>query len=479
MIGALYLLSLAFGGLAVALVIPLGIALATGDAAAEAYLLVSALTGFGAGGIYFALRGRTSRLDRRAAFTLIGLVWIALPAVAAVPFALRTDIGYVGALFEAVSGFTTTGATIFRPVSRLSAAGIFWRAELQWMGGLLTLVMFVAIVAPSGAGGLSSRGITAVGGFGEAGVERLLSAVRTLAAPYALLTLLCFGLLVAGRIPAFDAACLALSTISTGGFMPRDGTMSAYGSPFAESVVTAFMAIGATSFVWQRMVIERRKTELVAHRETYWLLAVMAAVALIYAWEFSGGEGMVSAFGEGLFNSVSLVSSSGFETRPGGLSMIPGALVLLLALAGAAALSTGGGVKLYRVGAMLVQSMHEMRRLVFPHSVRSTRFGSQPYDLRLMKGIWVNLALSLAVVAGAALLLSLRLPAFDAAMVAAISALSNVGPLYSADWAIGASWPAYADFGVFAQIVTIATMILGRIEVVALFAAIASISWSR
>jgi trk system potassium uptake protein TrkH len=216
---------------------------------------------------------------------------------------------------------------------------------------------------------------------------------------------------------------------------------------------------------------------LAEHRETYWVAAVMVGAALLYAWTFRGMEQPLAALGEGLVNGISLVSTTGFDTHAGSLEALPDTIALFLAIAGGAALSTAGGLKLYRIGAMAVQSLHELKRLVFPHSVRSTRFGSQPYDLQLMKAIWANLVLSLAVIVFAALLLALQLPTFDAALEAAVAAFSNIGPLYS-DAGAAAPLPAYHDFSLLSKLVTIATMILGRIEVIVLFAAV-SVVYSR
>jgi trk system potassium uptake protein TrkH len=121
---------------------------------------------------------------------------------------------------------------------------------------------------------------------------------------------------------------------------------------------------------------------------------------------------------------------------------------------------------------MLAQSGHELKRLIFPHSIHGSRFGGQPYDLSLMKAVWASFALSVVVIVAAALLLSLSLPTFEAAFVAAIAAFANIGPLYSPQWATAADWPTYAEFDSVAKLVTVATMILGRLEVVVLFAAV-------
>ena len=126
---------------------------------------------------------------------------------------------------------------------------------------------------------------------------------------------------------------------------------------------------------------------------------------------------------------------------------------------------------------MVVQASHELKRVIFPHSVRSTRFGSQPYDLGRMKAVWANLGLSLVVIMVAALILALALPSFDAAFIATISAFSNIGPLYSPEWPIGAAWPRYGAFEDWAKLVMVVTMILGRLEVIVFFAAINPTHW--
>ena len=477
MIGVLYLLSQVLGALAAALLVPTLIAFATADVVAGGFLLVAALIGFMAGAIFFALRGRRSNLNRSARFVLVVLVWTVVPLAAAIPIALATGAGYGGALFEAVSGFTTTGASAIASLDAIGPATIFWRAELQWLGGLVTLVTFVAILAPAEIGGLSSRGLTLVGGWGDSGPPGFGPILRDIAVVYTTATAACIILLFATGVPTFDAICLAMSTVSTGGFMPADGDLSRYGSRSAEFVVAMFMLIGASSITWQRMVVEGRGAMLAEHRETYWLVGVALAAAVLYAVALAGAEGPLAAVADGLVSAVSLVSTTGYETRPGGLTAIPDTVVVLLAIVGGSALSTAGGIKLYRVGGMFVQSMHELTRLFFPHSVRSTRFGSQPYDLNLMKAIWASLMAGATVVMGATLLMALSLPSFEAAFVAAVSAFSNIGPLYSAEWAIGADWPPYAEFGGLPRAVMIVTMILGRVEVIVVLAAVNAAHW--
>jgi len=478
MIGVVHILSQVLGALAFALLLPAAIGLATGEiAAAEAFLAVGGLVGFVAGAMFFALQGRGRRLDRVAGFVLVLLVWAVPPLIAAVPMARASGTDFLTALFETVSGYTTTGATALPSLAPLGFAGVFFRAELQWLGGLMTLITIVTVLAPSGIGGIANANLALIATRDDR-YGRLLGAVRQVVIAYGVTTLACVLLLFASGIRPFDAVCLALATVSTGGFMPIDGDLSAYDSRFAEAVIAVFMLIGATSILWHRMIAEGRWQLLKLHRESYFVITVAAIAGLAYASALlrnAGGEGAVAAVADGLFAGASLVSSTGFEPRPGGLAALPSTIVILLAIVGGGAISTAGGIKYYRIGGLLAQALDEMRRLVYPHAVRGHRFGTVAYDLELMKGLWSNFAVSLLAIAVAALLLALVLPTFDGALTAAVSAFSNIGPLYAAGWS--PAWPAYAEFGDFGKSVMIVTMILGRIEVLALFAAVNLAYW--
>jgi trk system potassium uptake protein TrkH len=482
MFGVLHLLTQFLGALAFAMLLPATIALVDGDPGnAESFLLVAGLTGFTAGAIFFALRGRRWRLNRFAAFVLVLLLWAVPPLIAAVPIMNGAGIKYLPAVFEAVSAYTTTGATTLSSLEPIGPAVIFWRAELQWLGGLITLLSIVTILAPAGVGGLSDRNLAILGPAGEGSLSRSLATARTVTLVYSGATAFCLCLLIIAGIPVFDSVCLALATLSTGGLMPIEGTLGDYERPLAEAVIAFFMLVGATSIVWQRMILLARWPLVVGHRESYWVIGVALLVGLVYAAEFTGDPEIESssfaALGQGLFTGISLVTTTGFETSFDGLAALPIAIAGALAIIGAGTMSTAGGIKFFRVGAMCVQSMHEMKRLVYPHSVRSTRFGSQPYDVDLMKAIWAGAIVALGFVAVATLLLTLNHPSFHGSALAAISAFSNIGPLYSAEWDGSVAWPVFADFDAFSKIVVIVTMIIGRIEAVALLTMVNLAYW--
>lgn len=479
MAGVFYLLSQALAGFALALALPALIGFATGEAgSARAFLFTGLLLGFLAAAVIFGLRDRVRDIGRVGSYVLVVGAWTIPVLIGAVPLSQTTGSDYVTALFEVASGLTTTGATAIGQLDRVGRAVIFYRAELQWLGGLLTLATIAAILAATGLGGLSASQVALVTGA-ETRSGRLLSTARQILVAYATVTVACMVLLIASGIPPFDAVCIALATVSTGGFMPIDGTFAAYANPFANAVVAVFMLIGATSIVWHRMVVQGRWALLREHRESYWLIAMALLAAFLYDLALRGAASGESGWGrwllDGLLTGTSLVTTTGFESRPGALAALPATLVLLLALVGGSGISTAGGIKYYRIGILFGLASQELRKLVYPHSVRESRFASIRYEPEMIKAVLSYLFVSLVLLAAATLLVSAAMPDLEASLTVVIAAFSNIGPLYPSGWA--PDWPAYAAMDSLAKLVLVATMILGRLEILVVLAAFSLSYW--
>ncbi len=476
MLGVFFLISQTIAWLAVASFLPAFIGFATGDThAGNAFLLTGVLLGFLSGALIFALRGRRRGISRVGSYVLILSMWLLVPPVAAAPLAAAGDLDYLSALFEAVSGFTTTGASVLGTVDQVGVAGVFFRAELQWLGGFLTLVTLATVLAATGLGGLSRSQVALVTGV-EDRLGRIMIGVRHVFVAYAAVTAACFVLLLLSGIPPFDALCIALSTLSTGGFMPIDGTFATYDNPFANLVVAVFMLVGATSIVWQRMVAEGRWRLVVQHRESYWVIATALGISALYVAAFADPLGAAGAtpphwITGGLLTGVSLVSTTGFVSHPGAFATLPLMLALIVALVGGSGLSTAGGLKQYRIGALMMLSGLELRRLLYPHSVREPRTGSIAPGAEMVRAILSHLFVSLLAVIVAMILLSITLPDFQSALTAAIAGFSNIGALYGAGWSDAVASMPYSDFDPFAKLVFIVIMILGRLEVLVVLAA--------
>lgn len=447
------------------------------------FIIIVVLTVFAAGSMMFAVRGRARRMNRTESYILLLFVWIALPAVAAIPFVTLTDLTPLDAYLEAVSGLTTTGSTVFAQLDEIPRALVFWRSQTQWIGGLLTLWSLVLIIAPSGVGGLPKNQISLMSGASARGVTSSVRVGLDIARLYGLLTFLCAVALLACGISLFDAICIAFATLSTGGFMPRSGNLEVFDNGTAELVICVFMLAGATSIFWFRMM-QSRWQMLAVHRESYLVIGTAAIIGLIYAYKLFDAAGSadvlhpLTALREGIVTGVSLVTTTGFESRQSSFSVLPLPIVLFFVLVGAGSFSTAGGIKFYRIGAMLVQAGRELNRLIYPHGVRSARFGGQQYDIQLMKAIWAYfLTVAVFVPTVAVALAGPDLP-LDGALLASASAFANAGPIYASGWLPGAEqWPQIAAFSDSKKIILCVTMILGRLEILALFGALNRTYW--
>lgn len=484
MAGIFYVSGLLIGLIGAAMVAPALLAASLGEEGlSEIFLICAALALFFAGGLIFGLHGRERRLKRAELMVLGILIFAVVPVFAALPLALTDRFNTLAvAYFEAVSAFTTTGASTLSSVDGVPRAIILWRAMLEWIGGGTSLLAIVLILAPARLGGTPDSPLRLVESGARTERAHIVGTAVRVLPPYLVASLVCFILLAAVGLSAFDAACLTFSTLSTGGFMPRDGGLAVYDSLGVEAIIGLFMFIGATSIVWQSMVMRRRWHAVREHRESYWIAAVAFGFGLFLAVGFyagidgPSGLSVAESAWKGLITSISVISTTGFEVREGGFAAVALPLLLAMLMLGGGGFSTAGGIKFYRFGAMLKQASGELARLVHPHGVRGARFGSQPYDLQLMKAIWTGCMAYLGAVAVTLMLLALFGESFDQGLVAAIAALSTAGPVYSG-LAAAEGWPAYGQMEpAYLGVITCA-MIVGRLEVIAVFALFNPLYW--
>ena len=303
---------------------------------------------------------------------------------------------------------------------------------------------------------------------------RLLAFAGNLALFYATLTVVCFLAMFITGTRAFYALTLSMTAISTGGFLPFDTSLDQTVPLGCLFIIGVFLDVGATSIYWQRMLTSAQWMRARRHRESYFVLAVIAVLTGVFAFEFVSVAGIEEIAGqnervEAFVNAASLVSTSGLESQPGYLTLLPLVTVLFIVFVGGSAFSTSGGLKQYRIGGMLVQSLSELDRLIYPHIVRGSHFGSERYDMQLMKAIWSFFVVAIITIAVASILVAAGGVPFEAALTATIASFTTAGPLYSPDWALSAQlpWPEYASFAPSAKLVLMITMLLGRLEVLA------------
>jgi len=470
-----YVLGWLLLGLVALLLVPIMLAAALGEETAlEAFLIGAGITAFAGGALVTAFGGKTIVADRKHALSILVCTWSCVPVFAAIPFLLATPLSLSAGLFEAVSAFTTTGASAFQRLVDVPQSIILWRAVLQWAGGLLTLVSAIAILLPIyGGEGLDLRR-AGTSADSSGGRKQTNYALRVILPLYSGLTAACLILLMFANIPAFDALCLALSTVSTGGFMPRDGTVALYGSSSAELVLSVFMFLGAVSIFWTHTLLGGRWASLTLRREpVYVALAIMVGglVLTTVLWlRFPAIDAnWVQYFSLGLAAAASLVTTTGFPVSQEVNAIIPLMLLIIVTAIGAGRLSTAGGIKVSRLTMMLSQSFNELNLLLFPHGIHPSVRGAGAFRQVTIATIWSLFFLTMLVLALLILTLSATGIGFQGAMLAAVTALSNAGPFYEIGRVahLSLETPAIWEMTPLAHFLMCLAMILGRMELLA------------
>ncbi|SLN13060.1 TrkH family potassium uptake protein [Roseisalinus antarcticus] len=440
--------------------------------------------------VALALRGRLPDESAFAQLAALLAAFTVLPLGFALPFwAALGDGTLFGAWFEMVSAFSTTGATLWVDATALDPSLHLWRAIVGWMGGLLIWVAAVAVFAPLNLGGFEVRANIGRGDLSTqfsqvtrtAGpYERLDRYFMQLAPIYGGLTLgLAILLIMSGQDP-FHAICHALSVMSTSGITPGDGPVGAGGGIWAEVVILAFLVLALSRRTYGRSLPGESGAALIRDPEFQLAMAIIGAgSAMLFArhWLGSGGDGdfirAAQALWGGLFTIASFLTTLGFEsqywegaTAWSGLQA-PGLVLLGLAIFGGGIGTTAGGVKLLRVYALYKHGNRELQRLILPSSVG----GAGAEARRIRRGgamiAWVFFMLFAMSLAAIILFLTATGVNFEDAVVLAIAALANCGPLAM----IAPEAPiSYAALPQVAQVGLAVAMIVGRLELLAVIA---------
>ncbi|MBI1385490.1 MAG: hypothetical protein GC150_11325 [Rhizobiales bacterium] len=457
--------------------LPIAFSAAGGETRSALAFAITGLISLFIGGALVLSTPLTRQLDITLhGLPLLAVVWFILPLFGGLPFVLDQSLPSLAtAYFEATSAMTTTGATAFVTLTGVSRGILIWRAEMQWIGGLATLVAISILLAPIRRMQLPDFGPVNIEHLGRQGQWLPRSFLRTILPLYVGITVVCWaGLSIAG-VPTFDSLCLAFAAISTGGLMPRDGALVHYGSSAAVLILTLTMMAGAISLVWLRALLSMKLTLTWSSREPFWVLAGMLIVGFYVATSLHNQPPAsdlirdASVTVEGFAAAVSLMSTTGFLVSSEAHGVLPFIVVLFLAFLGAGRFSTAGGLKFYRLGAMTRQLRAELDHLIYPSSAATKASEDAAERNDLIGSIWTYLVVAGVVVACVALVLALDGLDPPAALLAAVSAVSNVGPAYNLALSGEHEVPMlYAEMSERSHVVLALAMVLGRFEILAL-----------
>ncbi len=406
------------------------------------------------------------RVSAASAFAAVGWTWIAISAVGALPFWWSGMLPALDdAVFEAVSGFTGTGATVLTPIQGNGAGLLLWRQATQWYGGMGVIVLAVAVLPLLGVGGFELLRAESPGPTSDRLAPRVRDTARRLWIVYVGLTLLIVTALLVTGLSAYDALAHAMTTVSTGGFSTYDASIAAFDSAAVEAVLVVSMFAGAVSFALWWQVLRGVGPRALAQSSELRVFVTVIVVAITFVTVLlaveDAGLGLVSALRGGAFTVVSTMSTTGYGTVDFALWPAAAQLVVLaLMVSGGMAGSTSGAMKLFRIQVMVAHARRELRRLLHPSAVLPVRLGGHVVPDPIVSRIvgffvlYVVLAIAGTVV----------LAALGADLVTAASAITS---------AIGAFGPALGDVGPTttylnldrpSRAVLVVYMLLGRLE---------------
>lgn len=418
-------------------------------------------------------------------FAMCGLFWIFVALISAIPFRVSGYIpNYIDALFETVSGYTTTGSSILTNVEALPKSLLFWRAFTQFIGGMGVLVFVIALIPKNDKMSTALAKAEVPGPqFGKL-VSKLRFTSMILYAIYVVLTLILVCILCGLKMPVFDSFCTAFSTASTGGFSVRNASIAAYNSPGIEATLTVFMLLFSVNFNVYYLIIAGHFFKAVKNEELGWFFGIyLSAVAIIITnLCVSGGYTFVNALRDVTFNVASLISTSGFGTADFTKWPVLSQVILLFAMCvGGCAGSTAGGLKISRVAMLTKSSILNIKKTLSPRSVYTVKMDGKPIDDVTLRNVQSFFLIYVIVIIMSTFLVSIGQPlngeysSFSTNFSAVIACFNNIGP------GIGAVGPTgnFAGYNIFAKLVLCFDMLLGRLEIFPILLLFTPNSWKK
>lgn len=411
-------------------------------------------------------RGSKRAFKAKEGFVCVGIGWIVISLLGSLPFFISREIpSYLDALFETVSGFTTTGASILPEVEGLSMSVLYWRSFTHWLGGMGVLVFVLAV----GAFGESSKGFTmhllrAESPGPQVGklVPKMKKTAEILYLIYILLTIADIVFLLFGDMPLFDAVCTAFGTAGTGGFGIKNDSIAGY-SPYIQNVCTVFMLLFGVNFNCYYLLLLRQFYSVLKDEELRLYVGIVIGSIVLITCNLSG---FYDTLGETVrhaaFQVASIVTTTGFATTDFDLwPDFSKAVILGLMIIGACAGSTGGGFKCARVLIMVKSLRRNLRRAISPQKVQVVRINNHMVDEKVLENANAYLSAYVIILFFSFILVSLDRFSIMTNFTAVLSCFNNIGPGLEA---VGPSCN-FGEYGCLSKLVLIMDMLAGRLEI--------------
>ncbi|MBR4457650.1 MAG: TrkH family potassium uptake protein [Clostridia bacterium] len=453
-------------------------------------LLISILICAGAGlPMRFLVEPQSSNLRAREGFLIVALSWLLLALFGALPFMLSGFIpNFFDAVFESVSGFTTTGATVLTKGQYMDAGGCmpygigFWRAFTHWIGGMGVLVLSLALLPKLTGRSAHLVRAESPGPSLSKIAPKMTDTAKILYIIYTALTVSEFVILMLCGMPAYDAALHAVSNAGTGGFSNRSTSVAYYNNPSVDIVITVFMTLFSINMALYYAVATGRWRDFAKNEELRWFLCMLVGsgllITLLTLPVYTGN--ISEAMRHSFFNVATVMSTTGFTIDGFTTSYWPVSahgIILCLMFCGACVGSTAGGIKTMRIALLVKQSKREVGRTFYPRRVQRVRFDGRGIDETMLHQVSVFCFVYVALVLAGTLLISLESSdsRFDliSNFTASLTCVSNIGPCF------GTAANGFSEYGSFSKVVMSILMLAGRLELFPILAVFHRGAWRK
>lgn len=437
-----------------------------GEPASSSFLysgLITTITGII---VFSPFRNEERLFGKREGYIIVAGIWIIFTLFATLPFLFSGAVNnFTDAFFEAMSGFTTTGATIVTNVEGLPHGILFWRALTQWLGGIGIIILSLSVLPVARTISVQISTAEFSGHPSDKIHPRIKETGKRLVIIYILLTIAEAIILFIGGMPFFDAICHSFSTLSTGGFSTQNEGLSAFSSPFIKVVITFFMFIAGTNMTIIYFGLKRNFNKIISNNEFLYYVSICFIFSVIVSFILQMNTGLTvgNAIIDGTFQVISIITTTGFYTSNYSLwSSFLVLMIFILMFTGGTAGSTSGGIKIVRLMIMTKNNRMELRRLLHPSGYIPVRLNHKVVPQGIVYNVLVFVTLYFLILIFGSLIISLM--GFDliTSLGTSASMLANIGP------GLGALGPFsdYSALPVAGKWFLSLLMLLGRLEII-------------
>ena len=458
------------------LVLPALVGLIYREHASVSYLAVAVLCLI-LGVLLTHKKPRSTNLYTREGFVAVALSWIIMSIFGAIPFVLTGDIPfYVDALFETISGFTTTGSSILTDVEIISKASLFWRSFSHWIGGMGVFVFIMAILPMMGGSTMNLMKAESPGPSVSKLVPHVKDTAKILYGIYIAITICEATILRALGMPLFDSLTTTFGTVGTGGFGIRNDSIAGY-SPAIQITITVFMILSGINYTAYFYILTGKIKELFKIEEVRWYLAIIFGSVAVITWNV---RSLYPTFSETLrhafFQVGSIITTTGYATTDFDLwPALSKTLLVTLMFIGACAGSTSGGIKVSRILILLKTIRKELSLIIHPRQVKKIRMDGHPVDHETLRSANVFLVVYFVLLLTSMLLISVDEFDFSTNFTSVVTVLNNIGPGLNL---VGPT-QNFSIFSPFSKFVLMFDMLAGRLELFPMMILLMPSTWKR